>query len=244
VVAVNEAFAQKFFPGESPIGRRINAGNATSSNNATIVAVVGGVKHTSLSEPPPVEIYVPFEQNLIFATGLIVRTTTEPRAMAAAIQRRIWSLNPDVPVTNIRSMDELFSSSVERPRVILGGLSLFAVVGLMLAAVGIYGVVAFGVQQRLRELGIRAALGAGNAALRSLVVRGGVRFALLGVAVGVPVALLLSRVMRGLVFGVSAAEPLSFLLVPAVLVLVAAAASWVPARRAAKSDPMTILREE
>jgi predicted permease len=244
VVAVNSAFAARMFPGESALGRDIAAGNATRRQTATIVAVVGGVRHDSLSAPPAPEIYVPIEQNVVYATGLIVRTSTDPRALAAAVQERIWSVNPNVPVTNLRSMDDVFAASLERPRLILGVLVLFAAVGLVLGAVGIYGVVAFGVQQRMRELGIRAALGAGAGSLRALVVRGGVRFALLGVLAGVPMALALSRALRGMVFGVAAADPLSFGVVPVVLVVVACAASWWPARQAARSDPMSVLRED
>lgn len=244
VAAVNTAFAAKFFPGQSPIGQQIIAGNATQRERATIVAVVGGVRHDSLSAAPVPEIYVPFEQSVVYATGLLVRTSGDPLALGPAVRERIWAVNPNVPITNMRSMDDVFSASLQRPRLILGVLTFFAGVGLVLGAVGIYGVVAYGVQQRLRELGIRAALGADVAALRRLVVRGGLRFAILGVVVGVPVALALSRTLRGVAFGVPAADPLSFLAVPIVLVGVAAVASWFPARRASRADPMAVLREE
>jgi putative ABC transport system permease protein len=244
VVAVNAAVADLLFSGESPLGREIIAGNGTTRQPATIVAVVGGVRHDSLSSPPAPEIYVPIEQNLVYATGLIVRTSGDPLALAPSIQRRIWDINPNVPISNIRTMDELFSSSLQRPRLILGVLSVFAIAGLVLGAVGIYGVVAYTVQQRSRELGIRAALGAHSAALQRLVVRGGLRYAVFGVAVGVPVALALSRVLRGIAYGVSAADPVSFAVVAVLLLLVTGAASWIPSRRGARSDPMVVLREE
>lgn len=244
VVAVNAAFAARHFPGESPLGRQITAGNATWRQLATIVAVVGGVRHDSLSAAPAPEIYVPFEQNVVWATGLVVRTMTDPRAVGSAVQERIWSVNPNVPVTNLRTMDELFSASLERPRLILSVLAVFAGLGLLLGAVGIYGLVAYGVQQRRRELGIRAALGANARALRGLVLRGGIRSALGGVLVGIPVALALSRVLQGMVHGVAAADPLSFVLVPVGLVTVACLASWIPAREASRSSGMAVLREE
>lgn len=244
VVAVNTAFASRLFPGESPLGRQIIAGNATARRTATIVAVVGSVRHDSLSAAPAPEIYVPFEQNVVFATGLIVRTVAEPRAIASAVKERIWSVNPNVPVVNLRSMDDVFAASLERPRLIMSVLAVFAALGVLLGAIGIYGLVAFGVQQRRRELGIRAALGAGTGSLRGLVVRGGVRYALVGVLIGVPIALALSQALRGVVHGVSAADPLSFGLVPIAIVLVAALASWIPARQAARSDPMAVLRED
>ncbi|MEP7347461.1 MAG: FtsX-like permease family protein, partial [Gemmatimonadaceae bacterium] len=244
VVAVNSAFVQRIFPNESPIGRRIVAGNATNNEPATIIAVVGGVRHDSLSAPPAPEIYVPIEQTVVYATALVVRTSTDPVGLASAVRSRIYSVSRNTPVTNMRSMDEVFMASLERPRLILSVLALFAGMGLVLGAVGIYGIVAYGVQQRVRELGIRAALGADAGSLRGLVLWGGVRFALLGAVVGVPVALALSRLIRGLVFGVAPTDLLSFSVAPMVLVLVAAVASWLPARRAARSDPMRALREE
>lgn len=244
VMAVNSAFAQRIFPGESPIGKRIVAGNATRNEVATIVAVVGGVRHDSLSSPPAPEIYLPMEQLSVNATSLVIRTTTDPIALGNAVRDRIYSVSRNVPITNMRSMDDVFLASLERPRLILAVLALFAGMGLVLGAVGIYGIVAYGVQQRVRELGIRAALGADARSLRSLVLWGGVRYALMGALIGVPVAFVLSRLIRGLVFGVAPTDPLSFSTAPVVLVVVAAVASWLPARRAARSDPMRALREE
>jgi ABC-type antimicrobial peptide transport system permease subunit len=164
--------------------------------------------------------------------------------MVAAVQRRIWDLNPNVPISNVRTMDELFSASLQRPRLVLAVLAAYATAGVILGAVGMYGVVAFTVQQRWRELGIRSALGAGSGALQGMVVRGGLRYAILGIAAGVPVALALTRLLRGMVFGVAAADPVSFAIAPVVLLLVTAAASWIPSRRGARSDPMAVLRED
>jgi predicted permease len=244
VVAVNEAFAEEMFPGESPLGREIVAGNSTSRQTATIVAVVGGVRHDSLSAAPTAELYVPIEQQLVYATGLIVRTSGDPIALAPAIRQRIWDINPNVPISDVRTMDERFSASLQRPRLILGVLAVFAIAGLILGAVGMYGVVAYAVQQRARELGIRAALGAHAVALQGLVVRGGLRYALLGIAIGIPVALALSRVLRGIAFGVSATDPVSFVVVGMLLLVVTGLASWIPSRRGARSDPMVVLRED
>jgi hypothetical protein len=244
VVAVNEAFAEQVFPGEDPIGRRIVAGNATVREPATIVAVVGGVRHDSLSAPPAPEVYVPIEQTAVYATALVVRTSADPASVAEAVKARIWAINPNTPVMDVRTMDDVFAASLQRPRLTLSLLALFAAIGVVLGAVGIYGVVAFGVQQRVRELGIRAALGADAATLRRLVVLGGVRFAVLGVLVGIPVALALSRSLRGMFFGIAAADPVSFVAMPTALVLVAVLASWFPARNAARSDPMAVLRQD
>jgi predicted permease len=244
VVAVNRAFATRFFPGETPLGRQVIAGNASAGRPATIIAVVGGVRHDSLSAPPAPELYVPIEQQVVYATGLIVRTSGDPKALVPAVQRRIWDINPNVPLSDIRTMDERFSASLQRPRLILGVLAAFAIAGLTLGAVGIYGVVAYTVQQRWRELGIRSALGAGRGHLQGLVVRGGLRYAVVGIAIGLPIALALSRVLRGMVFGIAAADPASFAAVPVIILVVTMMASWIPSRRGARSDPMTVLRED
>jgi predicted permease len=244
VVAVNEAFAERVFPGEDLVGRRIRAGNATARELATIVAVVGGVRHDSLSAPPSPEVYVPIEQTAVYATALIVRTNVDPASVADAVKARIWAISPNTPVMDVRTMDDVFAASLQRPRLTLSLLSLFAMVGLVLGAVGIYGVVAFGVQQRVRELGIRAALGADAGRLRRLVVMGGIRYAAIGVVIGLPVAFALSRALRGMFFGVSAGDPLAFVATPAALVTVAVLASWFPARSAARSDPLAVLRQD
>jgi putative ABC transport system permease protein len=147
-----------------------------------------------------------------------------------------------VPISEVRTMDDLYSRSLQRQRMILTLFGLFAGAGLLLSAVGIYGVVAYGVRQRMNEIGIRVALGADAMSIRRLIVGQGLRYALAGIAVGVPVAIALSGFMRGIVFGVPPTDPLSFALVPAFLVLVAAVASWIPAQRAAKADPCEVLR--
>jgi putative ABC transport system permease protein len=180
----------------------------------------------------------------VWANSIVVRTSGEPIGVASAVRDRIWSVNRNTPITNMRSMRDMLSASLHRPRLILTVLALFAALGLGLGAVGIYGVVAFGVQQRMRELGIRAALGADRASLNRLVVRSGLGLALAGVALGLPAAFLLSRFVRGFVFGVAPTDPVSFTVVPIALVAIAALASWLPARRAGRADPMAVLRQE
>ena len=243
VVIVNDAFATRFYPGESPLGKRFTT-SSTSDEPMTVIGVVGGVRHDSLNAPPVPEVYVPMEQVYVGSTSLVVRTSGDPLALAGAIRDRIRSVDRNVPISDMRTMDDLLSASLHRPRLLLTVISLFAGLGLSLGLVGIYGVVAYGVQQRVRELGIRAALGADAGRLNRLVVRGGLRYALAGIALGVPVALALSRALRGFVFGVATTDPVSFTMVPIVLLLVALAACWIPARRASRSDPMEVLRAE
>jgi predicted permease len=243
VVLVNTVFAARMFPGENPVGRRIRGGNATSKEMATIVGIVGAVRHDSLNALPGPEIYLPFEQRPVFATGLLVRTTGDPVALAEIIRARIWSLDPNAPVTEMRSMESVLFGSLERPRLILTLIGLFAAIGLALGAVGIYGVVAFGVRQRLRELGIRAALGADRGSLTRLVVRRGLRAAAGGLAIGLPLAVMLSVGFRRFQFAVAPTDPASFAVVTGFVLLVALAASWIPARRAARADPALVLKE-
>ncbi|MEZ4587951.1 MAG: ABC transporter permease [Gemmatimonadales bacterium] len=243
VAVVNEELAAELFPGEDPIGRRIKAGYASRDGWVTIVGVVRGVRSRSLRSAPAPELYLPATQRPMGSMSLIVRTTGDPVAMADLVRERIWSVAPNTPIERVRSMDALVATTLGEPRMILTLLGVFAAIGLALAGVGIYGVVSYGVRQRIRELGIRAALGADAARVIRLVVMDGVRAATLGLLIGVPAALALSRLMTQMVFGVSTADPLLYLLAPVVLVVAAALASWAPARRAARVDPVTVLRE-
>ena len=244
VIAVNSAFADRLFPGIDPIGQRITAHHATNDSLATIVAVVGSVRHDSLTAPPSPEVYVPFMQRPVGATSLIVRTAVSPLSLAAAIRDQIWSINRDVPISDVRTMDDLLAASLARQRMVLILFAVFAGLGLVLSAVGVYGVVAFGTAQRTREIGIRMALGARPQAILRLVVGEGVAFAGFGAAVGLLLAVALAQLMRGMVYGVPTTDWLSFLVASVALMAVALTASWIPARRAAAVDPMVALSDQ
>ncbi len=241
VIAVNSAFAVKLFPGQNPLGHRIRAGHATNDSIATIVAVVASVRHDSLTAPAVPEVYVPFSQRTIDANSLVVRTSVSPLSVASAIRDQIWSVNRNVPISDVRTMDDRFAASLARQRMMLILLALFAGIGLSLSAVGVYGVVAFAATQRVKEIGIRMALGARPSAILSLVVWQGLTYATLGAVVGLSLALALSRVMRGMVYGVPTTDWVSFLLAPVALILVVAVASLIPARRAAALEPTRAL---
>ncbi|MFI5310391.1 MAG: ABC transporter permease [Gemmatimonadales bacterium] len=242
VLVLNSVLAQSLFPGESPVGKRVKAGNATAQQWATVVGVVSSVRHDSLNAPPSPELYAPFDQRVVVANSLVIRTKSDPAVLEPATRERIWSVKRNVPISDVRTMDDLYSASLQRQRMILVLFMLFAGAGLLLSAVGIYGVVAYGVRQRMHEIGIRVALGAGEGSIRRLVIAQGLRHALAGVAAGLAAAFALSGFMRTLVFGVPARDPVSFTLVTVVLVLVAVTASWIPARRAARVDPNEVLR--
>jgi len=243
VLLINDAFARAIFPGEDPIGRRIRAGNATQNEWATIVGVIGSVRHQSLSRDASPELYVSFNQRRVVANALVVRAQADPLALVASLSERIWDIDPNVPISQVRTMTDWLSASVARERAVLALLASFALIGLTLGAIGIYGVVAWSARQRAREIGIRLALGASPPSLVRFVARQGLIASLAGVAAGLLLAALLVRFMRGLVFGVATLDPITFLLVPAALLIVAAVAGTLPAARAARVPPAAVLND-
>jgi predicted permease len=245
VVIVNDAFARAAWPGEDPIGKRFLAGNATRVGGpVTVVGVVGGVRHLSLDARPEPELYRPNAQTPMSAVTLVLRTTRDPLALAALARQTIQSADAGVPISDVRSLDQVISASVARPRLIMMLLLVFAGVGVMLGAIGVYGVIAFAVGERRREIGVRIALGADPVVVARSVILHGVRYAAVGVAVGLVAALAGTRLMRSLVFGVSTTDPATFAALSALLVVVAALASYLPARQAARTDPMVALRSD
>jgi predicted permease len=240
VMMVNEAFVRRFFPGEDVVGKGIQ----WDVNVATIVGVVGDVRQESLSEPAPPLVYVHVLQNSRSSVNLVVRGEGAPLQLAAAVRQAIWSVNPEQTITRITTLEEVVGGSVARPRLIAALLGLFAALALVLGAVGIYGVLAYTVGQRQREIGVRLALGARPAEVLGMVLRSGMRLAGLGVAVGVVGALVLARVMSSLLYGVAPHDPLTFAAAAVVLLGVALVACLVPARRAMRVDPAVSLRAE
>ena len=180
---------------------------------------------------------------MVGATSLIVRTAGDPLTVAGPLRRVITAINPDIPISDVRVMNDLYTAALVRPRLLLSLLTFFAVVGTLLSAVGVYGLVAYGVRQRRREIGIRAALGADSAMLQWVFVQEGIRYALLGLAIGIPVALVAARTMRSQVFGVATWDPITYTGVALLLVAVAVLASWIPSRRAARIPPASVLND-
>jgi putative ABC transport system permease protein len=253
VAVIDEEFARLYFPGEDPIGKYFAGSPEMKIPHSEIVGVVAHVKNYGLDTPGPVqaELYrardqVPerFQPLLADRVSLVVRTSTDPAAMAPAVRRAVQEIDPNEPVFNVNTMGEVLSDSVATQRLSMMLLSIFAAVALVLAAVGIYGVMSYAVAQRTHEFGIRMALGAEGRDVLRMVVRQGMLLALAGVGAGLLGALALTRVMSSLLYGVSATDPVTFVGVPFVLALVALAACLVPARRATKVDPMVALRYE
>jgi putative ABC transport system permease protein len=243
VAIVNEPLARMLWPGQDPLGKRFVAGNATRREPVTIVGVVAGVRHDSLSAEPGPELYIPASQTVLGATFVVIRTTVDPRTISSAVRNTVWSVSRQVPISQMRTIDEVLSASTMRRRVILSLLTAFATVGLLLGVIGIYGLVAYSVRQRRREIGIRMALGATARDVSHLISMGGLQWAACGVAIGVVLALLLTRFMQGLIYGITPRDPVTLAVVPVLLLAVSWCAAYLPARRAAAVSPATVLQE-
>jgi putative ABC transport system permease protein len=243
VAIVSDAFARAAWPGEDPIGKRFLAGNATRAGAVTVVGVVGGVRHITLDAAPAPELYRPMAQTPMGAVTITVRTTGDPLALAALAQQAVRGIDADVPISELRTLDQVMTASVARPRLIMALLLVFASVGVVLGAVGVYGVIAYAVGERRREIGVRIALGAEPRAVASSVMWRGVRYAAIGVVIGLAGAVAVTRVMRSLLFEVSTTDPVTYVGLSLFLVVVAALASYLPARQAGRIDPMEAIRE-
>jgi putative ABC transport system permease protein len=241
VAIVNAEFARSMFPGESAIGKRIRPQRMSW---LTIVGVVGDVRHVSLTAPAEPEFFVPLAQVPQSQAQIVVRTSTDPASTARAAFNAVSALNRTVPVSNLQTMQTHVSASVTQPRVVMLLLVAFALVGLTLGVVGIYGVVGYTVAMRTREIGIRMALGSTRGAVDRMLLREGVVNATLGILVGLAAALALSRSMQSLLFDTSSRNPGTYLLVVLLLLAAAVTASWLPARRGSRTDPLIALRGE
>ena len=247
VVVVNQAFANRYWPGESALGKRVTFANTPGPEDwSTIIAVVGNTHHSSLTEAIDLQLYVPYTQepNWFPPGQIVLRTAGEPTAIAAAVRDRIRAIDPMVPISDVRSMEELIATSVATPRfhlLLLGALSLSA---LLLATIGIYGLLAFSVALRTRELGVRSALGASRSAISGMILKEGLRLTSAGIAIGLLAAFLATRSLEALLFQVEPSDPLTFAGISVLLLAVAMLACYVPARRAAQVDPLVALRTD
>jgi len=246
VIIINQTLARKFFPGENPVGKHMKVGMNADKSDAMceVVGLVGDVKHRNLWLPPDPESYVPYEQNPIGAMSIIVKSGADPMTLLPAIRTQVLAMDAELPIYKAQRMEEYVAASVAQRRFTSLLCAIFAGAGLVLAVVGLFGVISYSVAQRTHEIGVRMAIGAAKVDILRLILQEGMAITLAGVGVGLVGAIGLSSVVKSQLFGVQATDPLTFLGVAAGLGFVALLACFLPARRAAGVDPMVALRYE
>jgi len=245
VIIVNQAFARKFWPNQDAVGKRIVMGGMSEHPNwITTVGVVGDVRHFGLDVDPKPEMYVPFAQNPYFTTIYVVRSNQDAVSLLSAIRREIQAIDSAVPLANVRTFEQVIADSVAPRRLSVVLIGVFAGVSVLLASVGIYGVMSFVVVQRMQEIGVRMALGAQRGDVLKLILGRSLKLISAGAAIGLVVALMSTGALRALLYNVSAFDTPTFVLVTIFLAAVALAASYLPAMRATKADPMIALHAE
>jgi putative ABC transport system permease protein len=238
--------AAQIFPHQDPLGQRITFGSAKNPQARwyTIVGVVGNVRHDALNQAPGPEAYWPHLQNPLAGAALVLRGRGDPARYAAPVREAVAALDPDLPVNKLEPMTQVVAASLAQSRFKAVLLALFAGLALVLAMVGVYGVISYSVAQRYHEIGIRMALGAQGRQVLGMVVRQGMTQVLIGLGLGLAGAWYASRFLAGQIYGLSATDPLTFVAVPLALAAVALLANWLPARRATRVDPLDALRQE
>jgi putative ABC transport system permease protein len=250
VAVIDEEFVRRYWPYENPLGKRFTFGppegvaDTAAREWIEVVGVVGHTKHEGLDAETRLQLYLSYRQAPVPFLALAARTAGDPERWVNPLRQAVRAIDPDLPISNVRTMDELLELSVGQRKLSMMLLSLFSGIALLLASIGIYGVMSYSVSQRSRELGVRIALGAGRADVLRLVLRQGMSVALMGIAIGLGAALLLTRLIESQLFGVTAGDPLTFLSVALLLGGTALAANLVPAVRAMRVDPAVVLRDE
>jgi predicted permease len=240
VVIINDAFARRFFPGERAVGKKLLMGGRAP---VEVIGVVNDIRQVAMSEPAQPTIYLHNLQNGRSKTTIVARTAGEPLAMTNSIRQAIWSLDSEQAITTVFTFDDAVSRALAAPRLLVVLLTSFGLVGLVLGAVGVYGILSAVVNERRREIGVRLALGASPGRVQSMIVRRGLTLTAIGVVLGLAGAAGLSRFLSTVLFGVTPMDPWTYASMAAVLLLTAAVASWLPAMNAARTDPLTSLRD-
>ena len=243
---INDTLAKKYFAGEDPIGKRITFGDPQSPEATwwTIVGIVGDVRQSSLATEPYPQIFRVYKQAPQRGMTVAVRTAGEATSMVNTVRQQVWALDRQQPLHNVRTLEQVLAESIARPRFNTLLITILAGVALVLAAVGIYGVISYSVTQRTHEIGVRMALGASSGSVLRLVIGHGMLLAGIGLAVGVVGAFAVTRIMGSLLYGVTATDPLTYIVLVAMLGVIALIASYIPARRAMRVDPVIALRNE
>ncbi|MGA9770372.1 MAG: ABC transporter permease [Blastocatellia bacterium] len=245
VVIINKSIARRFFADQNPIGKRLKLGNADSNNPwMTVVGLVEDVKYSGIDSDAESGFYVPFIQNVSLGAYLITRTTSDPQLLAESVRAAVMDVSRNGSISDVRTMDQILYTELARPRFNMVLLTSFAAIALVLAVVGVYGVISYSVSQRTREIGIRMALGAQRSDIFRLVLIFVLKLTVLGVVIGLGGAYAMTRLMSSLLFGVSTTDPLIFMSVAVILMAVMVAASYFPIRRAVEINPIAALRSE
>ena len=248
VVLLTERAVKQYFPGEDPMGKKITLGWGRGPGReragGVVVGIIGDVKDAGLDEPDPPQIYLPYRQWPVQSMAVVVKTAVPPHRIAEVVRREVYTVDPNMPVSNVRTLAQVVARSISQPRFYMMLLAVFAAVALVLAAIGIFGVLSYAVAQRTREIGIRMALGARGRTVLGLVVRQAMLLAVAGVVAGMLIAQLMSGVLTSLLFDVTPRDPLTYAAVAALLTVVALVAAYVPARRATRVNPVVALRAE
>jgi putative ABC transport system permease protein len=245
VVLINRSFARQYWPSENPIGKHFSIDEVcVPSRPCEIVGIVGDMRSRGLQLDPEPEVYVPLEQNWWGTMTLVIRTASAPLNALPDVRQAIWAVDKNLPLSRVRSMEDVISGSVATRRLAAISLSFMAVLVLILSAVGLYGTISFAVNQRMRELGIRMAVGAPAQMISKLVVFQGLKLTGIGIIIGIVLALFTMRLLASFLFGISPTDPLSFVMVSLILIGAAFIASYVPARQAARLDLLAVLKTE
>lgn len=244
VVIVNETLAKQYFPGENPLGKRLTINMKSENVPTEIVGVVGDVKHVGLDTEVRAMTYWPHPELPLGSLTLMIRTSVDPLNLVGAVRREVGAIDKDLPLSDVRTMDQLLGASTARSRFLAVLLSIFAALAMILACVGIYGVMSTTVSQRVREIGIRMALGAGQGDVVRMVVGQGMLLVSIGIAIGLGGALSLTRLLSTFLFGVTATDPVTFVGLATLLAVIALVSCLVPAKRATGVDPLMALRCE
>jgi putative ABC transport system permease protein len=244
VIIISESFAQKYFPNEEPLGKRITVFMADNPEPTEIIGIVGDVRYDSLTNKAEPTAYYPHPELAYPFMTLVIRTNGDPADMAQAAEREVRAIDPDQPVSDVRTMNQVMADTLGRARFSTLLLGLFAGLATLLAAVGIFGVMNYSVTLRTREIGLRMALGAQRGQVLMMILRQGLLLTLVGIGIGLLGALALTRIMSSLLFGVGASDPMTFAGIAVLLAVVSLIACYIPARRATRVDPMIALRYE